>query len=81
MSKTIPEKVRETAANEGCNHVEFVGTIEGNTRNHDVYSISEVDKDGLPVPTGLPVLILWDGEDVEEVVYGARSLKLLSRFQ
>mgnify|MGYP007101829493 CR=1 FL=1 len=85
MSKTIPNKVREVAANEGCNHVEFVGTIvvgtiEGNTRSHDVFSISEVDENGLPIPTGLPVLILWDGEEVEEVVTGARSLKLLSRF-
>ncbi len=79
MSKTIPNKVRDVAANEGCNHVEYVGTIEGNTRSHEVFSISEVDENGLPIPTGLPVLVLWDGEEVEEVVTGARSLKLLSR--
>ena len=79
MSKNIPNKVSEVAADYGCNHVEYVGTIDGNTRSHEVYSISETDEKGLPIPTGLPVLVLWDGEDVEEVVTGARRLKLLAK--
>lgn len=80
-NKTIPNKVTEAAADNGCNHVEYLGVIEGNTRSHEVYGISETDENGNPIPTGLPVLVLWDGEQVEEVVYGARSLALLSRLQ
>lgn len=79
MSKNIPNKVSEVAADYGCNHVEYVGTIDGNTRSHEVYSISETDEKGLPIPTGLPVLVLWDGDEVEEVVTGARSLQLLAK--
>lgn len=71
------------AANEGCNHVEYIGTIEGVTHNRDIFSISEVDKNGLSIPTGLPVLILWDEENanIDEIVTGAHSLKILSLFE
>lgn len=75
MSKTIPNQVSKIAVREGCNHIEFVGAYKG----REVYSVSSVDEDSFPVPTGLPMLVLWNGERTE-VISGSESLNILSHF-
>ncbi len=68
----IPWEIIQEMKNQGCNQVSFLGLSDG----MEVYSIGEVDKDGIPVPTGLPVLLLWDGKHIEEK-NGNQALELL----
>ena len=72
----IPDIIKELAAKEGCNHVEFVGNID----NQDVYCISELDDDGLFVPCGLPTLLFWNGSTYKTIT-SEESLTLLRRLQ
>ncbi|MBR3455752.1 MAG: hypothetical protein IKH26_10545 [Bacteroidaceae bacterium] len=74
MEKNIPEQVRIIAESEACNRIHFCGVDKGS----EVYSISEVNDEGQPIPTGLPVLVLWDGKETT-IISGEDSLKLLSR--
>lgn len=76
MSKNIPNKVQQIADQECCNSVRKVGQYMG----RDVYGLGSVDDEGLPIPTGLPLLVLWNGEKTE-VVTGEKSLELLSRLE
>lgn len=73
--RQIPDIIKDIAANEGCNHVEFVATLD----NKEVYSISEMGADGLFVPRGLPTLVLWDGNDYTTIT-GKESLDILEQF-
>lgn len=75
MNKNIPNQVQHIADQEGCNSIEYVGKY----KNDEVYSLGEVDENGIPVPTGLPLLVLWNGERAE-TVSGQKSLDILSRF-
>ncbi len=61
--KTIPAEVIMAAENDGCNSVSYCGTYQG----EDVYSIGSVDSEGQPVPTGLPVYILYKEGDLRFV--------------
>lgn len=75
MSKTVPNAVREKAEKIYCNDVEYIGKLDG----LEVYR-EQADEQDTPEPTGLPVLILWDGNRVK-TVSGIESLDLLSRFE
>ena len=71
----IPAGVHAIADKEGCNHIERVGAVDG----FEVFSLSEVDEEsGIPIPTGFPLLVLWNGEAIK-IVSGEKSLRLLSR--
>ena len=71
----IPNIIKEIAANEGCNHVEFVGTLD----NKKVYSIHESREDSLNGTTGFPRLIVWNGKDYTTIT-GMESLDILEQF-
>lgn len=71
--KEIPKKVSEAADRMGCNSVEYVGVY----KDAKVFGIGQVDEDGFPMPTGLPTLILWDGETAK-IIGGEDSLLILS---
>lgn len=73
--RIIPDKIKEIAANEGCNHVESVGTLD----NKKVYSIHESREDSLNGTTGFPRLIVWDGKDYITIT-GTESLDILEQF-
>ncbi len=75
MNKKIPNAVREKAEKIYCNGIEYLGSLDG----FEVYN-EHVDEQEMPEPTGLPVLILWDGTQVK-IVDGIESLNLLSRFE
>lgn len=62
------------AEREVCNSIEYAGAYGGK----DVYALGEVGDDGLPVPTGLPLLVLWDGRHTD-IVSGMEGLKLLEK--
>ena len=74
MEKNIPEQVKLAAMRLG-NSILFVGELDG----WEIYSVGTVDKNGMPVPTGLPTLILWDGTKIKKV-NGFNALDLLGRF-
>ena len=80
MSTIIPNNVIKVAADHGCNHVEYVDKINESKNVQEIYSKNEVDDDGYYVPSGLTVLILWNGKEVEEVVTSTPALELLSHF-
>ena len=44
----------------------------------DVFALGEVGDEGVPIPTGLPMLVLWDGKHAD-VVSGEESLAFLSQ--
>lgn len=71
----IPKIISQKAAEQGCNNVEYVGFY----KDTKVFGIGQVDKDGFPMPTGLPTLILWDGETAK-IVGGEECLLILSSF-
>lgn len=60
---------------EAANHAEKVATIE----EGDVYSLSLLDTDGLPMPVGLPRLVIVNGEQYRFVT-GEEALHLLASF-
>lgn len=70
--KNIPSEVLKSAKDEACNSVEFCGTYQG----EEVYSIGSVDSEGLPIPTGLPVFILYKDGNIR-MVRGMKALDLL----
>lgn len=70
----IPKIVWETATNEGCNSVQYLGTHNG----FQVFGMGTIGANGLPEPTGLPDLILLkDGKT--EIIGGEAGLELLGR--
>ena len=54
----MPKIIKEIAAHEVCNYIEFIGILD----DKEAYSISEIGEDDLFVPIGLPKLLLWDGK-------------------
>lgn len=60
-------KIGETA-----NHAEKIGTTAGG----DVYGLSLLDAEGMPMPIGLPRLIIAKGENYT-LITGAEALELL----
>ncbi len=73
----IPQIIKEEAAKQGLGKMRYIGELDGK----QVYrEVSEVDKDGFCVPTGLPCLILFkDGKT--EFVGGIEALHLLNRLE
>lgn len=72
MNKTIPNEVKALAEEVFCEEPEYLGSIDGS----EVYR--EHQGENNPDPTGLPTLILWNG-NTAKVVSGTDSLQLLSR--
>jgi hypothetical protein len=72
MKKNIPNEVKALAEDLFCEEPEYIGSIDGS----EVYCEHQSDND--PAPTGLPTLILWNGNKAK-VVSGTDSLHLLSR--
>lgn len=76
MKENIPKIVLDEATKHRLGEMEYVGT----TDNIRVYGeVPEIDENGFAVPTGLPVLILWDGKTAK-IVSGEDSLRILSSF-
>lgn len=73
MKKKVPKSVRSFASSLGYNGVDYCGKISG----EEYYGVGIVDADGMPVPTGLPTFIKYDGEKCE-LVYDA-DFKVSSR--
>ncbi|MBR1803821.1 MAG: hypothetical protein IJ775_02810 [Muribaculaceae bacterium] len=70
----IPEIIMIEAKKHGCNHVRYIGTIDG----REVFGIGAVDENGNSLPTGLPkCLILKDSE--VEYLHGNAVFDLYSR--
>lgn len=68
----VPKIIQEKADKEGWNSVGFIGK----RREKDAFTVGYVDENGEAVPTGLPVIYLFDGKTVE-TVYGEEALELL----
>ena len=68
----IPKRTLHKADKEGWNSVGFIGKRRGK----DAFAVGYVDENGEAVPTGLPVIYLFDGKTVE-TVYGEEALELL----
>lgn len=68
----VPKIIQEIADKNGCNKVCFIGKRRGK----EAYGMGYIDKSGNPIPTGLPVLYLFDGKTVE-IVGGEEALELL----
>ena len=73
MSKTIPNDVKRLAELLFCEEPLFVGAVDG----LDVYAENKSDEE-VSEPTGLPVVILWDGRKASSVG-GVKALDVLSR--
>lgn len=69
----VPKEIRDAAKRIG-NSINHYGKIDGK----DVYGVGSVDINGVAVPAGLPVFLLWDGEKVSQVG-GYDALNLLHR--
>lgn len=74
--KKIPKIVLDEAERHGFNAVSFLGEYNG----AKVYSVGIVDKDGFPLPTGLPTSILLKNGKME-IVAGNEGLKLAVAFK
>lgn len=72
----IPKIVLDEAKKHGFNVVAFLGEYKG----AEVYSVGIVDKDGFPLPTGLPTSILLRNGKTE-IVAGNDGLKLAVAFK
>ena len=70
--KQIPQIIQDKIAEEGFNAVEFIGEREG----AQAFLVGCVDKDGEPLPTGLPTVFLLKGDKVT-VKSGLEALELL----
>lgn len=71
---TVPPEVIKAAENIYCCEPEYLGIVDG----FEVYHEKPDDED-FPLPTGLPVILLWDGKDVR-VVSGTESFVYLDPF-
>lgn len=72
----IPQIVRQTAEENGFNSVSSVGELDGSL----VFGCTNLGRDGIAIPQGLPTLILLkDGKT--KVVSGEEGFELAGRFQ
>lgn len=72
--KPIPKEVCIVAEKIFCEETEYIG----NYKEFEVYR-EKVPSDETPQPTGIPILILWDGKNTK-TISGMESLELLSYF-
>lgn len=68
----VPKIIQDIADKNGCNNVGFIGKRRGK----DAFVMGYVDENGEAVPTGLPIIYLFDGKTVE-TIYGEEALDLL----
>ena len=70
-------KILEYARSKGemANHAEKIGA----TADGDVYGLSLLDAEGLPMPVGFPRLVISKGEKYT-LITGDEALKLLGSF-
>lgn len=74
MKHNVPQIVYIEAQNQGFSNVSYAGELDG----ADVYSVGNLDKEGNPIPDGLPSYVLFkDGKT--KFVSGPDGLKLLFR--
>ena len=71
----IPEYIKEEAAQNGFNSIEYAGRSDGS----DYYSVGIVDVEGCPLPTGLPTFIK-DSDGTLSIISGLDGLDLCSKF-
>lgn len=71
----IPSAIRNEAARQGFNSVEYAGCLDGS----EYYSVACISSDGTPLPTGLPTFIK-DNNGELSVISGMDGLDLCSRF-
>lgn len=74
MSKVIPDIIKEEAARNGFNSIEYAGRLDGS----DYYAVGIVDENGGPVPTGLPTFIK-DCDNKLSIISGLDGLDLCSQ--
>lgn len=74
-SYNIPSAIRNEAARQGFNSVEYAGCLDGS----EYYSVACVSDDGTHLPTGLPTFIK-DNNGELSVISGMDGLDLCSRF-
>lgn len=72
--KPIPKEVNIIAEKIFCEETEYIGDY----KEFEVYG-EKVSTDVTPQPTGIPILILWDGKNTK-TISGMESLELLSCF-
>lgn len=60
---------------ETANHAEKIGA----TADGDVYGLSLLDAEGMPMPVGLPSLVITKGENYS-LITGEEALKLSGSF-
>lgn len=69
----IPAEVVRYQNENGCNTSELVAS----NAQGDIYALSRIDSDGMPVPIGLPLfVIVKNGKAI--LVTGSQALKLTS---
>ena len=74
MKHNVPQIVYIEAQNQGFSNVSYAGELDG----ADVYSVGNLDKEGNPIPDGLPSYVLFkDGKT--KFVSGPGVRKLLFR--
>ena len=72
--KQIPIEVNNVAKKIFCEEAEYLGDYN----EFEVY-VKKIPTDDIPQPTGIPILILWDGKNTK-TISGMESLELLSYF-
>jgi len=70
--KKIPKIILEYAEKRGCNKVEYIGERKGKA----AFVMGFIDEGGKPLPSGLPVVYLYDGASIE-AIGGKEGLELL----
>lgn len=75
MNKAIPDNIKEEAAQNGFNSIDYAGRLDGS----DYYAVGIVDKNGFPLPTGLPTFIK-DSDGTLSIISGLDGLDLCYKF-
>ena len=75
MEKDLENKILDFAYNEGvcANQVEEISSTKDGTV---YYSLSYIDEDGFPIPTGLPKIVILK-DNTLKLVFGIEALDLL----
>lgn len=75
MDKDLENKILDFAYNEGvcANQVEEISSTKDGTV---YYSLCYTDKDGFPIPTGLPKIVILKDNKLK-LVFGIEALDLL----
>lgn len=68
----IPAIVTSYLHKFGCNHAQFITTND----DGDVYSLSQLDKNGNALPIGLPIFVILKDNDVT-LRTGKQALKYM----